>query len=383
MKKTLLSMALVSAALPSLATEFHGSLAGMSGAGFATGNYSEGVLLNPSLGAAYNPDKDDFALLLGLGAVAADRDDLIDQADDLVDLLDGIERSNTLTSAQASELKDRLQNINGDRALISLGANVGISIPTEWVSMAFIVSARGNISVSPDVAESDFALIDRYLAQNLQPSDLEADLESTITGKGAIVTDFGVSLSKAFKLDNGNHLLVGFKPKKVEVESIVYTASVADFDEDDFDADDYTHKESSTNFDLGLTYIMGDVRYGFVASNVQNKDYKTINEGEYISIERQFTTSVGYVKNNFKAELAVDLNAVPAIGLSGDTQLVRAGVEYSAWDWLRLRAGLERDQKDTFGDSYSFGVGVGAFNLAYITGSDDIQGFALSGGVRF
>lgn len=383
MKKTLLSMALVSAALPSLATEFHGSLAGMSGAGFSTGNYSEGVLLNPSLGAAYNPDKDDFALLLGLGAVASDRDDLIDQADSLVDLLDEIESSSTLTNAQATDLKDRLQKIDGDRALISLGANLGISIPTEWVSMAFIVSARGNISVSPDIADSDFALIDSYLAQNLDPSLLETDLGSTITGKGAIVTDFGVSLSKAFKLENGNHLLVGFKPKKVEVESIVYTASVADFDEDDFDADDYTHKESSANFDLGLTYIVGDVRYGFVASNLQNKDYKTINEGEYISIERQFTTSVGYVKNNFKAELAVDLNAVPAIGLPGDTQLVRAGVEYSAWDWLRLRAGLERDQKDTFGDTYSFGVGVGALNLAYITGSDEIQGFALSGGIRF
>jgi hypothetical protein len=26
----------------------------------STGNYSEGVLLNPSLGATYNPDKDDL-----------------------------------------------------------------------------------------------------------------------------------------------------------------------------------------------------------------------------------------------------------------------------------------------------------------------------------
>ena len=63
--------------------------------------------------------------------------------------------------------------------------------------------------------------------------------------------------------------------------------------------------------------------------------------------------------------------------------MLRAGVEYSVWDWLRLRAGLERDQKDTFADSYSFGLGVGAFNLAYITGSDDIEGLAISAGVRF
>lgn len=383
MKKTLLSIALVSVSLPSFAGEYHGSLAGMSGAAYATGNYSEGVLLNPSLGAAYNPEKDSFALLLGAGAVLSDKEDLLDQADDLVDLFDDIENSDFLTNSQASELKQRLQDIDGDRAQVAVGANFAISIPTELVSVALIVSARGNVSLSPDVADSDLALIDRYLAQNLNPSDLEEDLDSTITGKGAIVTDMGVSFSKAFKLENGNHLLVGFKPKKVEVESIIYTANVADFDEDDFDADDYTYKESSMNYDVGLTYIVGDVRYGFVANNLQNKDFKTINPGEVISIERQFISSVGYVKNNFKAEFAVDLNAVPAIGLAGDTQMLRAGLEYSAWDWLRLRAGLERDQKDTMGDAYSFGVGVGALNLAYITGSDEKEGFAISGGIRF
>jgi len=383
MKKMLLSIALVSTSLPSFATEYHGSLAGMSGAAYSTGNYSEGVLLNPSLGAAYNPEKDDFALLLGVGAVASDKDDLIDQAEELTDLLDEIENSANLTNAQAGNLKKRLQDIDGDRALISVGANLALSIPTETVSMAFIVSSRGNVSVSPNIADSDLALIDRYLTQNLDPSDLEADLDSYVIGRGAIVTDIGVSFSKAYKLADGSHLLMGFKPKKVEVESIVYIENVADFDKDDLDADDYTHKESSTNFDLGLTYIVGDVRYGFVANNLQNKDYKTINPGEVISIERQFISSVGYVKNNFKAEFAVDLNAVPAIGLAGDTQMLRAGVEYSVWDWLRLRAGLERDQKDTLGDTYSFGIGVGALNLAYISGSDDIEGFALSGGIRF
>ncbi|MET0356030.1 MAG: conjugal transfer protein TraF, partial [Cellvibrio sp.] len=276
-----------------------------------------------------------------------------------------------------------LEDIDGDRAVLSVGSNLAISIPMEAVSLAFIVSSRGFVSVNPNIADSDLALIDRYLTQSLDPSDLEADLDSFITGRGAIATDTGVSFSKAFTLQNGNQLLVGFKPKKVEVESIVYIENIADFDEDDLDADDYTRKESATNFDVGLTYIVGDVRYGFVANNLQNKDYKTINPGEVISIERQLISSVGYVKNNFKAEFALDLNAVPAIGLAGDTQMLRAGVEYTAWDWLRLRAGLERDQKDTLGDTYSFGLGVGAFNLAYISGSDDIEGFALSGGIRF
>lgn len=383
MKKTLLSVALLSASLPVVANEYHGSLSGMSGAAYSTGNYSEGVLLNPSLGAAYNPDKDDFALLISAGALISDKDDLVDQADDLVDLFDEIENSQFLTNAQATELKKRLNDIDGDNARAAVGANVVLSIPTELVSVALVVSARGNVTANPNVAESDLALIDRYLAQNLNPSDLEADLDSTISARGAVATDMGISFSKAFKLENGNHLLVGFKPKKVEVESIVYTENVADFDEDDFDSDEYTVKEKATNYDLGLTYIVGDLRYGFVANNLQNKDYKTIDPDEVISIERQFTGSVGYAKGNLKAEFALDLNAVPAIGLAGDTQMLRAGVEYSAWDWVRLRAGIARDQKDTLEDTYSLGIGVGTFNLAYISGSNDTEGFALSGGIRF
>lgn len=383
MKKTLLSVALVSVSMSSFAGEYHGSLSGMSGAAYSTGNYSEGVLLNPSLGAAYNPEKDDFALLLGAGGVAVDEDKLVDQADELTDLLDEIERSEFLTTAQATELKARLEKVDGDKARVSVAANIVMSIPTELVSMAFIVSARGNVFLSPNIADSDLELIDDYLALNLDPSDLEDDLDSTITAKGAIVTDTGVSFSKAFQLEGGNHLLVGFKPKKVEVESIIYTENVSNFDEDDLDSDEYRHEESSMNYDLGLTYIAGKMRYGFVANNLQNKNFKTINPDEVISIERQLISSIGYIHGGLKAELAYDLNAVRAIGLAGDTQMLRAGLEYTAWEWLRLRAGLERDQKDTMGDAYSFGIGAGVFNIAYITGSEEKEGFALSGGFRF
>ena len=383
MKKKLLSLALISASLPVAAGEFHGSFSGMSAAAYATGNYSEGVLLNPSLGASYNPEKDDFALLLSVGALGSDKDDLIDQADELVDLIDSLENVSELTNSQAQDLKTRLQNIDGDSARVAAGANLVVSIPNEVVSLAFIVNSRGYISLTPDVSTADLDLIDRYFADRLNPSDLDAELESSINGHGAIVTDIGVSFSKAFALAGGNHLLVGFKPKKVEVESIIYSSTIAEFDEDDFDADDYTLEDSSMSYDLGMTYITGNMRYGLVVNNLQNQTYKTIDPDEKISIKRQMTGAVGYVNGNFKAEAALDLNSVPAIGLDGDVQLMRVGLEYSAWDWLRLRAGIEQDSKNTLEDTYSFGVGVGAFNLAYMTGSDETQGAALSFGLRF
>lgn len=383
MKKTLLSIALISCSLPAVAGEFHGSFSGMSSAAYATGNYSEGVLLNPSLGASYNPEKDDFALLFSLGALGSDKDDLIDQADELVDVIDRLEFAGELDEAQAEDLKRRLENIDGDSARVAAGANLVVSIPNELVSLAFVVNSRGFISLIPDVSDADLDLIDRYLAQNLDPAGLDAELESTINGHGAVVTDIGVAFSKAFNLANGDHLLLGVTPKKVEVESIIYSSTVADFDEDDFDADEYTLEDSSMNYDLGMTYISGNMRYGLVVNNLQNQTYNTVEPDEKISIKRQMTGAVGYVNGNFKAEAALDLNAVPAIGLNGDVQLMRVGLEYSAWEWVRLRAGIEQDSKNTLEDTYSFGLGVGALNLAYLAGSDETQGAALSLGLRF
>lgn len=383
MKKTLLCIALFAASIPSMASSMHGSLSGVSGAAYSTGTYSEAVLLNPSLGASFDPDKDDFSFIIGLGAAVSDADDMVDQADELVDFLDELETQTVLTQGDADELKHRLTEIDGDYAVASIGASSVLSIPTNLVSVSIIANAYGNVIGAPDVAQSDLDLIDSYIENNLDPDNLEDELQSTVNAKGALVTEFGVSFSKAFEMSRGKHLLVGLKPKKMEIENILYSETVANFDSDDLDADDYTRKDDMMNVDIGVTYIDGNMRYGFVANNLQEKEFKFIDSNESVSIERQFITSVGYVTGNFKAEVSYDLNPVEAIGLDRDSQMLRAGVEYSAWDLVRLRAGLARDQKDTFDNTYSFGVGAGAFNLAYITGSNETQGVALSGGIRF
>jgi hypothetical protein len=384
MKKTLLSIALLSTSLSSLAGELHGSLSGMSDAAYATGNYSEGVLLNPSLGAAYNPDKDDFALLIGAGALVSDKNEMLDQADELSNLLDDIDQSQTISKAQAQDLLSRLEAISGDTALVTAGANLVLSIPNELVSVALIASSQASVSVTPLITDEDLALVESYLADDAQFNDFDSsELSSSVLGRGAVVSDLGVAFSKAFALADGTHLLVGVKPKKTEVESIIYTASVADFDEDDFDAEDYTYTDSAANVDLGVTYIRGNLRYGLVANNLQSHSYKTIDPTQTITIERQLISSVGYTNGAFKAEAALDLNAVAAIGLAGETQLLRAGVEYGLWDLLRLRAGIQQEMKEALEDTYSLGLGVGTFNLSYIAGSKNTQGVALSGGFRF
>lgn len=51
MKKTLLSMALMAASGAAVAGDYYnGRLTGMSGAGYATGGYADGVVYNPQPG---------------------------------------------------------------------------------------------------------------------------------------------------------------------------------------------------------------------------------------------------------------------------------------------------------------------------------------------
>lgn len=421
MKKTVLNLVIAGVtglSLNAVAGDLHGSLSGMANAGYSTGNYSEGVLLNPSLGANYNPDKDAFALIISAGALGNDKDDLLDQADDLSTLLDSIDNSGSITSAQADEVIMRLKNISGDTAGANVSGSLVIAIPNDVVSVSLVADVNGALSANPlvdskdiDYLETFAELNNRYVAAggdldaidltgfdfsrididdvvidangNLELDFSTDDLESTIKARGVVVTDIGLAFAKSFQLKDGTTLLVGAKPKNTEVESILYTQTVSDYDEDDFDADEYTVSESAADIDIGVTYIIDNLRYGLVVNNVKGNTFKTIVPTQTVSIDRQYIGSIGYVTGKFKAEAAYDFNAVQVFGFAGESQMLRGGVEYTAWDWLRLRAGYEMEMKDAMDDTYSLGLGVGAFNLAYISGSDNTKGVALSGGIRF
>src|SRR5690625_478191 len=109
MKKTLLSLALLTAAGTAHADYGNARVAGMSGAAYATGNHVDGALYNPSLGASFD-ENDDFALTFDLGAFIEADKDLLDDLDDLSDFLDELDALSdyqNLTPAQAQRAIDR------------------------------------------------------------------------------------------------------------------------------------------------------------------------------------------------------------------------------------------------------------------------------------
>ncbi|ACE85486.1 conjugal transfer protein TraF [Cellvibrio japonicus] len=384
MKKTLISLALLATSGSVLATElYNGRLSGMAGAGYVTGGYSDGVLLNPSLVASHGA-KDDFALVINAGALGSDKDDLIDGLDDLVDFTDYLQSATNLTEADADELKRLMANVDDKTLGATFGASTVLAIPNSIISAALILKATGTVGLLANIDDSDYELIDDRTNTNFDPEDLQ----SSVIGRGVVVKELGVALAKNVSPSDDYQLLVGITPKRIEVDTIVYEATVADYDEDDLDADDYTITGKTSGLDAGITYIKGNLRYGLTISNLSSKKFKSIAEGETFELATRTTAAIGYTGDWYKAEASVDLDAVPTFGLGGDTQIFRAGVEVSPLSWLQLRAGIQRDLEDTLPDAYSVGIGFSPFNvinidLAGYSGSDETVGGAVQLGLRF
>ena len=385
MKKTLLSIALVAASGTALAGDFYnGRLTGMSGAGVVTGNYVDGILANPSLGASY-ADNDDFAIAINAGAMGSDQDDLLDGLDEAVDFLDylsSIQDVQDLDAELAEEAKVLLQNIDAKTAQIGVGGSLVLAIPNDVISIALVAKTRIDASVTSFVDENDYELLDSSVNQPFDP----ADLQSSVMGIGAMVTEVGVSLSRSLGSDSSS-LLVGITPKRVTVETFIYNAQVNNFDEDEFDAEEFTRESSATSFDAGVTYVAGNLRYGLVVRDAISNEFDTISGEKYV-IESQSTAAIGYHNSWFTAEVALDLDAVPSFSMNGDVRLFRAGIELDVWNWLQVRAGMEQDLENTLEDTYSVGLGISPFDvvnldLAAVKGQHNTLGGAIQLGIRF
>lgn len=383
MKKTLLSLALLTATGAAYADYGNGRAAAMSGAVYATGDHVDGALYNPSLGASFK-EGDRFALTLNLGAfIEADADllDDLDELSDFLDELDALSDYQNLTPTQAQRAIDYLERIESEEALIDAGAGLSLAIPNKVVALNFIYRARLSAHVLTDVDQNDYQRITSSIADRLETDTLQ----SSIHARGALVTDLGVALSKAFDVGSGQ-LLIGATPKRVTVETFIYDSTMQDFDEDDFDADSHTLESSSFNLDAGMTYILGNMRYALAVNNALSEEYDTV-EGGILESEPRVTAALGYQGQRVRLEGAVDVSPTPDLATGADRQTARAGIEVSPLSWLHFRAGVQTDLEDNFGDTYSVGVGLspGWFNvdLVGITGDEDSAGAALQLGLRF
>ncbi|WP_347331306.1 conjugal transfer protein TraF [Marinimicrobium locisalis] len=417
MKKTLLSLALITASGTAVAAEYYnGRLTGMAGAGYATGDYADGVVLNPSLGAAHG-ENDNFALILNGGLIGDDEDELLDGLEELSDYLEELENRTTsdlisevggfdpnnpddfeqqaraLLEEEAEEAIRLLRNVDDRNTNVGASASFVMAFPNDTLSLSVVGKSYLEAAVVSQVDDGDY----EYIRNAVGKADFDAaQLDSYGNGIGASVSEVGLAMAKSLKTGEDSRLLLGVTPKYMHIATFVYRADVDSFDEDDFDGNDYTVEEKDVNLDLGATYQCGDMHYALTVANAFSGEYETIDPTRTLKLEPRTTTALGYKGSWLTTEASVDLNTSPNFATGEDTQYARVGAELNAANWAQLRVGFQRDLEDNVADMVSVGVGFSPFNVVnadFAIFAEDLDGLfngdtksggaALQVGLRF
>lgn len=380
-KKSLaVAILFISAGSLAHANTFNGKTMAMSDAGVATSSYLEGLNLNPAALANFEAN-DDFNLHLNIGALGSDEDDLLDNAEDLADLLD-VFGNVTPTVADVNNVISHLRALEGSAAVVEVGGGIYANIPNRLVSVGFFAKTNLSVGVMADVDQADIAVLEG-IANLSQLTPIDSDqLNSSVTAMGASITEVGLTFARR----HGN-ISYGFSPKYQRLDVIDYRAHVSSFDEDDFDADEYTTEESNFNFDLGIQAEFGNWQLGAVLANALKQEYESVH-GREVTIEPRLTVGAGYRNSWLTAALDVDANSTPNLITREESRFARAGVEVNAFGWAQLRLGYKTDMESVLDDTVSVGLGFSPFgvinvDLSAVKGDNDTVGGALQIGFSF
>ncbi|MCS2169205.1 conjugal transfer protein TraF [Scandinavium sp. TWS1a] len=379
----------------------------MGGTGVASANYGSAVLINPALLAKSQPDDDVSVVIPSVGAQITDKDNLRDQIDDISNEIDhyksvldnltpqGIlmDPGGTLNQFQsaAGDLAGQLDDLRGKTARANAGAGIAVSVPTSAVSLAFVTKAYAHARVSSNIDQSD---ID-YL-RNIQNSDgfaasqaanavlngsdqITNNLNSTASGKAAIVSDYGIAIARQFDI-GGVPVSLGVTPKLQQTWLYNYTTSIDDYHSDDWKDSKYRNDDTGFNVDAGIAADFGENwTVGLSGQNLMSRDIDTkdvriknnatgvtTNYKDTYQIRPLVTAGVAWHTDLLTLTADGDLTETKGFKTEDDSQYVGVGAEVTPLSWLAVRGGYRADVKGNDSNVFTAGVGFAPMNTVHI-----------------
>lgn len=379
----------------------------MGGTGVASASYGSAVLINPALLAKSGSEDDISVLLPAVGAQITDKDDLRDQIDDISDdintyrsALDGLTPRDILLNPAGSmaqfqnaagDVANQLESLQGKTGRGSAGAGLVVSVPTSAVSLAFVTKAYAHARVSSSIDQGDidylrnvqnsdaFALSQASSALLLGSSAITRNLNSTASGKAAIVSDYGIAIARQFHLGNVP-LSIGVTPKLQQTWLYNYTASIGDFHSDDWKKSQYRNDNTGFNVDAGIAADFGESwTVGLSGQNLMSRDIDTkdvlitnrntgvqTNYKDTYQIRPLVTAGVAWHTDLLTVSADGDLTETKGFKSEDSSQYVGVGAEVTPLSWLAVRAGYRADVKGNDSNVFTGGVGFAPFNTVHI-----------------
>lgn len=351
---------------------------GMGNTGVTTADYLLAPLYNPALTAVHR-DRDSWGLLVpALGANVRDSDESISTIDDLQDAIKQFEAQGSGAANQdnINKLNGYLDDLSDDKPFaVSAGVGIAVAIPLDAVALNFFARGYAEVVADPDIAAN---------TGNTAPA-VEARYKSSSVNMLAFgYSEYGVALAKMVSVQ-GQQIALGITPKIQQLRTYQQTATVRDFDLNDYDKSEV--KDTTFNLDMGAVWMLDHFRAGIAAKDLFAKEIKTYDGLYTYNLDTQVTVSGGYVTDYLALAVDWDLTKQERFkGIEDNTRFLRFGVEGNAWGWAQLRAGYEIELENTLDNAITAGLGISPGDLVSIDLAGSYAGkyqYGLSANLAF
>lgn len=364
---------------------------GMGGVGVASGDFTR-ASQNPALLTRFK-EGEDFYFQLGIGALARDYDEAIDDIDALQANLDRFETlinsGDPNAAPEALALKDeivgQLENLDQTNPEANGGALLGFFVPSKNLGFGLSLNAFlvGNGLINY-IQEDEQLLNDALAGAPFDQNDIQSNADVQAVG----ITEVALSFAREFQSPWLGQFSVGVAPKMQRLDTYYYNATVSNFDEDDITSDDNLTDQTEFNLDVGFQGSYGPWQYGLVGRNLISQSLRNTNNQD-LELKPTVIGAVAFQQGGFTAALDLDLIKDESfVALSAARQWARFGVEYDFGGHAQLRAGYRHDLEGNFDDVLSLGLGISpgdvfTLDLAGQFGDDDERGAVVQLGLKF
>lgn len=379
----------------------------MGGTGVASAHYGSGVLLNPALLAKAKPEDNITVVLPAVGVQITDKDNLQDEINDISDKINYYDHVvDSLTPGQillrprgvlnqfqgaARDLDDELEYLNGKTARANAGAGVAVSIPGQTLSVAFIAKGYAHGRVSSSIDQNDIqylrniqrnesiALREAGRAALLGSDEITKHLNSTASGRVAIVSDYGIAVAKQWVVGDVP-VSIGVTPKLQKTWLYNYTTSIYHYDSSDWNSCRYRNDDTGFNIDAGLAADFGENwTLGLSGQNLVSRDIDTkeiyITNGisgetthykDTYQIGPLVTAGIAWHNEVLTVSADGDLTETKGFKSEDNSRYVGVGAEVRPLAWLAVRAGYRADVENNDSNVFTGGLGFAPYNRVHL-----------------
>ncbi len=302
---------------------------------------------------------------------------------------------------EAGDLRSVIDAVDNENLPIEAFAGLAIVEPGFRGGGAFHIGVRLIGGGTTDISASDRELLDKYIetldayiAGEVNPPHPElynddgelqnftADFDSTLSGRGALIVEWGVTAAKEFELF-GQPVAFGITPKLMEVRAYQETGRVVQGDFGNLDDED-SHLSGNVDIGLAMEFHSG-MRVGVAVKDVVAQNYAQGEEDE-VRIRPRARAGLAFVRPGYALGVDLDLLENDPIGFEQPSQELAFGAELSPAPFAHLRIGYKYDLAASHEDAASVGMGL-EFNrllvdIAYSHG-ENTRGFSTQLGLAF